>query len=76
MRMRTLPATMKVIREADPDTAITPWALRNMVLSGEIPTVLVGRKRLIDVDKLPEYMTPAVAPVTPIASGTIRRVDL
>ena len=58
MRMRTQSAAIKHIRAHDPDSAITPWALRSMVLSGQIPSVQVGRKRLIDLDTLNLYLSP------------------
>jgi hypothetical protein len=64
---------MKHIRQIDPDTALTPWALRNMVLSGKIPSVQVGRKRLINIDTLGEYLTPTPDPAPPQESfGVIR----
>ena len=44
MRMRTQAEVMKFIKEHDPDTALTPWALRGMVLSGKIPSVQVDRQ--------------------------------
>ena len=56
MRMRTLPEAIKVIREEDPESALTLWALRRMVKQGKIPFVEMGTKRLIDVDRLPEYL--------------------
>ena len=56
MRMRTLPEAIKVIHEEDQESAITLWALRRMVKQGKIPFVEMGTKRLIDVDRLPEYL--------------------
>jgi len=73
MRMRTQSEVMKHIRQDDPDTAITPWALRSMVLSGKIPSVQVGRKRLINIDTLPEYLSPTSEPEPPERTfGVIR----
>ena len=77
MRMRTQAQALAAIKAEDPETNLTAWALRQMVLTGVVPSVQVGRKRLIDLDRLSEYLTPtAGAPVTSITSGTIRRVDL
>ncbi|GHV38071.1 hypothetical protein FACS18949_18320 [Clostridia bacterium] len=56
MRMRTQSEALAAVRAEDPDTALTPHALRQMVLSGQIPTVRAGRKYLLDLDRLPEYL--------------------
>jgi hypothetical protein len=40
----------------DTETAITPNALRRMVVSGNIPCIKVGKKYLIDLDVLFEYL--------------------
>jgi len=82
MRMRTKAEVMAYIREHDPDTALTPWALRSMVLTGKIPSVQVGRKRLIDLDTLDNYLSPTPAPAsdtntdTNEAYGIIRPIDI
>jgi len=44
-----------------------------MVLSGQVRTVAVGRKRLIDIDRLPEYLA-APAPQTMPPGGGVRRI--
>ena len=62
MRMRTQAEVIKHIKEIDPDTALTPWALRGMILSGKIPSVQVGRKRLINMDMIEEYLSPKSEP--------------
>ena len=51
-RLRTLTDTYKYIKEMDADTAITPYALRRLVISGHIPSVKIGKKYLIDIDTL------------------------
>lgn len=78
MRMRTQAEVMAYIRESDPDTALTPWALRSMVLSGKIPSTTVGRKRLIDLDTLELYLSPAPEPEpnSELGYGTIRPVNI
>ena len=55
-RMRTQAEVMKHIKETDPESNLTAHALRALVLSGRIPSVEVGRKRLINLDKLDEYL--------------------
>lgn len=55
-RLRTLTETIKHIKEMDADTAITANALRRMVVSGRIPCFMVGKKYLVDLDNLFEFL--------------------
>ena len=55
-RMRTLDECAVMLRELDPDTAVSKHYVRRLALTGEIPTVMCGRKRLINFDKLIEYL--------------------
>ena len=52
MRMRTIQKEFEAVKQADPHTDLTLRALRRMVNNGSIPTVQVGRKRLVDLDLL------------------------
>lgn len=56
-RMRTIQEAAKELREKDPNTAITPYAIRRMVLSGTIPHIKAGKKRLINMDILERYLS-------------------
>lgn len=51
-RMRTLPKAYAEIKKMDPDTAFTMRVLRRMVINGELPTVEVASKKLINLDLL------------------------
>ena len=55
-RMRTISEAIAEIREADPNTALTPWHLRQLAISGVIPRVKAGRKYLINLDLLCDYL--------------------
>lgn len=55
-RMRTIQEAAKELRRSDPNTALTPYAIRQMVLKGEIPCVCAGKKRLINMDILEAYL--------------------
>lgn len=55
--LRTLSEAYDYIKKQDPDTALTPWALRLMVVSGEVPSIKAGRKYLIDMDGLFAYLS-------------------
>ena len=55
-RMRTAPEAIAEIKAVDPKTALTERALRRMINSGELPSVNVGNKKLVNLDKLFEYL--------------------
>ena len=54
-KMRTINEAAAFMRQADPSTAITKTALRRLVTSGQIPSVRVGAKYLIDLGVLDEF---------------------
>lgn len=56
-RMRTIQEAAKELRKTDPNTALTPYAIRQMVLNGTIPCINVGKKRLINMDILEHYLS-------------------
>lgn len=56
-RMRTIPKAYEEVKRADPNTSLTLRVLRRMVNSGEIPCVMVGTKRLIDLDLLFDFLS-------------------
>ena len=78
-KMRTLPKAIEHIKAKDPDTALTPHALRLLVLSGEIPHVKIGAKRLVDVGLLEKYLCGEYPPVKAVPpqsqNGQIRRLS-
>ena len=55
-RMRTINEAMDWLKKADPGTAITPHALRRLIVSGELPHVMIGRKYLINLHTLEDYL--------------------
>jgi hypothetical protein len=67
-------AEMKII---DPATRFTRHALRNLALQGVIPCVMVGRKRLFDLDLVQRFLTGEYSPLQPeagVTQGKIRRL--
>lgn len=55
-KMRLIKDVFEEIKTNDPNTAITLCGLRRMVMSGVIPSVQIGRKRLINYDNLIDYL--------------------
>ena len=74
-RMRTIDQAAAWLRESDPDTALTKTALRRLVVNGQLPSVRIGQKYLVDLDILSDYLrgnTPAAVDEMP----GIRRIAL
>lgn len=55
-RMRTIEQAAAWVLETDPCTALTKTGLRRLVISGELPSVKVGKKYLLDLDVLESYL--------------------
>lgn len=55
-RMRTAPGALEIIKEQDPGTDVTLHYLRRLIKTGAVPVVPVGRKKLVNVDKLIDYL--------------------
>ena len=77
-RMRTIQEAAAELRRIDPNTAVTPYRIRQMVLDGTIPHVSAGNKRLVNLDTLLNYFaTPCTSPAPlpePTAYGQIRPI--
>ena len=59
IKMRTMETAYQAIKEMDPDTAITRWAIRQAVSGGYIPSRRVGNKYLFNLDGGGEGCTKA-----------------
>lgn len=55
-RMRTAPGALDIIRQEDPGTDVTLHYLRRLIKTGAIQCVPVGRKKLVNVDKLIDFL--------------------
>ena len=59
-KLRTLDAAIAEIKQKDPQTSLTRYALRQAVIEGRIPCVMFGRKRLVDVSSVISYLTGTI----------------
>lgn len=79
-RMRTAAKAHELILEQDPESEITLHYIRQLIATGAIPVVHVGRKKLVDVDQLLAYLAAGnAAPTTTdpaVGYGKLRRIDL
>ena len=55
-RMRTVKEAAQEIKQLDAHTAMTEWRIRELALSGVLPRVQTGKKLLINLDTLFEYL--------------------
>lgn len=55
-RLRTAEGALEIIKAEDPETAVTLRYIRRLIAVGTVPHVPVGRKKLINVDKLLAYL--------------------
>lgn len=56
-RMRTIDGTFKLIKRSDPKTSITKHYLRQLVISGEIPSKKAGKKYLVDLNEVERFFS-------------------
>ena len=55
-RMRTVKEAAAEIKQLDAHTAMTEWHIRQLALQGVLPRVKAGKKYLINLDTLFEYL--------------------
>lgn len=60
-RMRTVDQAAAWLLENDPETAVTKTALRRLVTTGQLPSVRIGSKYLVDLGTLEKFLQGAVA---------------
>ena len=56
MRLRTVDAAFREIKEADPDTGISKHFIRTAVTTGRVPSIRQGCKYLFRLEDLEEYI--------------------
>lgn len=72
-RMRTIQEAHRCLKEMDHGTAMTPYAIRRLILNGEIPCIKAGNKYLLDMDNLESYLNNPQAIISQSVQG-IRRI--
>lgn len=69
-KMRTIRQCYEYFKSQDPESSISEYYLRCLVKQNKVPVFYTGRKRLINLDKLIEYLNSGQE----IISDKIRRV--
>ena len=72
-RMRTIEQTAAWLRERDPETALTRTALRRVVTTGQLPSIRIGSKYLINLDAVELFLRGTAE--KPFKSPGVRRMN-
>lgn len=54
--IRTIKGALEEIKARDPKSDITMYAIRRMIKNNEIPYIRSGKKYLLNVEKLIDYL--------------------
>lgn len=73
-RMRTAEGVLAIIKEQDPNTEVTMFYIRSLIKSGKVPITHVGRKNLVNADRLIEYITDGDAEPVKVVGEGIRSI--
>ncbi len=74
-RMRTIDEAVAEIKSADEQTAITKNFIRSLVVSGKVPSIKAGRKYLINIAVLQDYLCNGdIDKKEELVLGKIRRI--
>ena len=65
-KYRTIQQAFECIKAFDAETAITYHALRQLVVSGQMPSMRVGKKYLIDLNVLVDLLNTQVSQNHPL----------
>ncbi len=68
-RMRTISDAAAWLQQADPETAFTKTALRRLVTTGQLPSVRVGQKYLVNLDALESFLAGSTGTTASDATG-------
>lgn len=80
-RIRTISAACNEIKEQDPHSSITPFCVRQLVISGECPSFKNGRTYLLDLDILLSVLSgetvnePKIEEMGGFTPNKIRRIE-
>ncbi len=76
-RMRTAEGVLAEIKAADPGTEVTLHYIRQLIRVKAVPVVEVGKKKLVNLDEVFQYLAAgAVLPEPPPPIGEIRPVPV
>ena len=76
-RMRTIDQAYQCIKDNDPETCLTKYALRQAIVTGKIPSVKCGKKYLVSLPVVENWLQGGITEaVKPETVNGIRRIDV
>ena len=60
IRTRTIREAAAYFKERDPNTCLTETAIRTLLRNGAVPCARVGKKYLVAIEALEEYLSGAI----------------
>ena len=60
IRTRTIREAAAYFKETDPETCLTETAIRTLLRTGAVPSARIGKKYLVSIDSLEEYLSGAI----------------
>lgn len=77
MRMRTIDQLAEYLKSTDPETALTKTAIRRLVISGVLPHVNAGRKYLVSIEAVEDYLVSGMVRLPQVSQmGTVRKLEV
>lgn len=73
-RMRTAAKVLEIIQTEDPGTEVSLHYIRYLINSGAVPSVTVGRKKLVDADVVIQHIAAGTTPAMPSRTPDGERV--
>lgn len=74
-RMRYPEQALAELKQEDPSTPVTVYMIRRLVAAGTVPSIQMGRRRLLNYDALLAYLANPSADEPVAAHSGIRRVS-
>lgn len=75
-RMRYPEQALVELKSEDPNTPVTVYMIRRLIAAGTIPSIRMGRRRLLNYDSLLEYLAHPVSKETEAQATGIRRIGV
>ena len=60
IRTRTIREAAAYFKERDPNTCLTETAIRTLLRKGAVPSARIGKKYLVAIEALEEYLSGAI----------------
>lgn len=74
-RMRTIDEAYAEIKSLDNHTAITKNFIRTLIVSGKVPSVMAGRKYLVNIETLLSYLYEGDPKTANLNIGKVRPIS-